>query len=301
MEIGVAVRIIFSRKGFDSSSGGKPSPILPDGRMVSLPIPDKQSPIRYGDIRWHEHNLGALVSDLTDGRIPASHLAHLDPDLSNDSLPRLPGWRPIFGQTGAAQGHLRNTGVVAGDIFLFFGLFRHVAYKSGKLDWNTCSPPLHVLWGWLQIDEVLKVDGCDDEEYKWAKYHPHFHRGFETNNTVYVARKHLTLPGVSAGELAGAGVFPCFSEQLRLTALSATTPSLWELPQWLYPRNDISPLTYHADLSRWQKSERGTKLNTVARGQEFILDCADYPDSIEWINTLLESNSVNEGCRNNAR
>ncbi|MBK6960622.1 MAG: hypothetical protein IPH23_05170 [Gammaproteobacteria bacterium] len=94
---------------------------------------------------------------------------------------------------------------------------------------------------------------------------------------------------------------PASQEQLRLTALSATTPSLWELPQWLYPRNDISPLTYHADLSRWQKSERGTKLNTVARGQEFILDCADYPDSIEWINTLLESNSVNEGCRNNAR
>ncbi|MBK6960623.1 MAG: hypothetical protein IPH23_05175 [Gammaproteobacteria bacterium] len=132
----------------------------------------------------------------------------MDPDLSNDSLPRLPGWRPIFGQTGAAQGHLRNTGVVAGDIFLFSVCSVMSLYKSGQLDWNTCSPPLHVLWGWLQIDEVLKVDGCDDEEYKWASTTHISIAVSETNNTVYVARKHLTLPGVSAGELAGAGVFP---------------------------------------------------------------------------------------------
>ena len=33
------MKLIFSRKGFDSSAGGIPSPILPDGRMISLPIP----------------------------------------------------------------------------------------------------------------------------------------------------------------------------------------------------------------------------------------------------------------------
>ncbi|MBK6960624.1 MAG: hypothetical protein IPH23_05180 [Gammaproteobacteria bacterium] len=38
MEIGVAIENYLQQKGFDSSSGGKPSPILPDGRMVSLPI-----------------------------------------------------------------------------------------------------------------------------------------------------------------------------------------------------------------------------------------------------------------------
>ena len=283
------MRIIFSRKGFDSSSGGKPSPIFPDGRMVSLPIPDKQSPIRYADIRWQEYNLGSLVSDLTGGRIPASHFAHLDPDINSESLSRHPQWRPIFGQTGAAQGHLRKNGVQAGDIFLFFGVFRHVIQTARKLVWNTQSPRRHVLWGWLQIDEVLKVDDCDLSNCIWAKYHPHFHREHETNNTLYLARRYLTLAGVGAGEQPGAGVFPHFSEKLVLTAPSAATPSQWDLPRWFYPHDGKYPLTYHSDIARWQRTENGARLNAIARGQEFILDTADFPEAIEWLKGLLEA------------
>jgi len=33
------MKIILSRKGFDSTYGGFPSPIFEDGRMISLPIP----------------------------------------------------------------------------------------------------------------------------------------------------------------------------------------------------------------------------------------------------------------------
>ena len=33
------MKVILSRKGFDSSFGGYPSPILPDGTLISLPIP----------------------------------------------------------------------------------------------------------------------------------------------------------------------------------------------------------------------------------------------------------------------
>ncbi len=282
------MKIIFSRKGFDSSSGGGPSPILPDGRMVSLPIPDKQSSIRYGDIRWQEYDLGSLVSNLTGGRIPTSHFAHLDPDINSDSLSRHSEWRPIFGQTGAAQGHLRNNGVQVGDIFLFFGLFRNVINNVGKLSWDTRSQPRHVLWGWLQIEEVLKIDGCDLSKYGWARYHPHFHRNFEANNTLYVARRYLTLPGVAAEGLLGAGVFLRFSEQRVLTDLAASKPSQWKLPQWFYPRDNKYPLTYHLDMARWQRTENGTRLNTVSRGQEFILDTKDFPEAIEWLKGILE-------------
>jgi|SRR3990172_1294734 len=287
MENDGTMRIIFSRKGFDSSSGGKPSPILPDGRMVSLPIPDKQSSIRYGDIHWQEYNLGSLVSNLTDGRIPASHFAHLDPDVNSESLSRHSEWLPIFGQTGAAQGHLRKNGVQAGDIFLFFGLFCNVINSTGKLAWDTRSPLRHVLWGWLQIDKVLKIDGCNLSEYEWAKYHPHFHRNSDKNNTLYIARRYLTLPGVSLEGLVGASVFPQFSERLALTAPAATAPSQWELPQWFYPRDGKCPLTYHSDLVRWQRTENGTRLNAVARGQEFILDTRDFPEAVEWLKGLL--------------
>lgn len=52
-------------------------------------------------------------------------LAHLDPDLRRDALPTRPnGWRPAFGQSGAAAGHLFNQEVGIGDLFMFFGWFR---------------------------------------------------------------------------------------------------------------------------------------------------------------------------------
>jgi hypothetical protein len=257
--------------------------------MVSLPIPDKQSSIRYQDIRWQEYNLGSLVSNLIGVQIPASHFAHLDPDLNSESLSRHPEWRPIFGQTGAAQGHLQNNGVQAEDIFLFFGLFRNVINNAGKLSWDRRSQPRHVVWGWLQIDEVLKVDGCDLSKYGWAEYHPHFHRDSEANNTLYVARRYLTLPGLAAEGLAGAGVFLHFSEKLVLTASAATKSSQWELPKWFYPYDNKYPLTYHSDMARWQRTENGTRLNAVARGQEFILDTGDFPEAIEWLKGLMEN------------
>ncbi|MBA3801209.1 MAG: hypothetical protein H0X18_19410 [Geodermatophilaceae bacterium] len=49
------MKLILSRKGFDSAAGGCPSPILEDGSMLSLPIPDRTSPIRYRDITLRGH------------------------------------------------------------------------------------------------------------------------------------------------------------------------------------------------------------------------------------------------------
>jgi hypothetical protein len=178
---------------------------------------------------------------------------------------------------------------VEGDIFLFFGLFRQVIHKSGRLEWDTGSVSHHVLWGWLQIGEILNVDNCDVTRYKWAVYHPHFHRSLEKNNTVYISRSKLKLSGMQMEEHTGSGVFTCFSKRLQLTAPSAKTPSLWQLPQWLYPSKGISPLKYHGDLTRWQKTKGSTLLNTVTRGQEFILDCEEYPEAVEWFKMLLEA------------
>lgn len=222
MESSRAMKIILSRKGFDSGSGGTPSPIFPDGQMLSLPIPDKQSRIRYQDIRWQEYDLGTIVSDLTGGRIPPSYFAHLDPDLNRESLPRHTEWRPLFGQTGAAQGHLGKNSVQAGDLFLFFGLFRNVIEAGETLQWDRRSRPRHVLWGWLQIEKVVDLSSCDRSEYDWAAYHPHFHWNSDKNNTLYVAQRRLAIPGVTA---MGAGVFQRFRERLVLSAPDATKPT----------------------------------------------------------------------------
>ncbi len=255
--------------------------------MVSMPIPDKQSPIRYQDIGWQEHNLGSLVAGLSAGRIPSTHLAHLDPDLSRESLQRSPGWRPIFGQTGAAQGHLRNNNVGSGDIFLFFGLFQDVVSRSGTLVWDARSFKRHVLWGWLQVDKVVEVDKCPRSSYQWAEYHPHFHRKPDPSNTVYVSRRNLALPLSSPTELLGAGVFHSYAERLVLTDPDSTTPTRWKLPHWFVPRKGKRPLTYHSDVSRWKLTQDGVRLDAVARGQEFVLDTNEYPEAIDWLTALL--------------
>ena len=83
---GVGMRLIFSRKGFDTQNGGVPSPILPDGRMCSLPIPDSSSQVRYSDILWDDVSLGKVVSDLTGNRIRGTTRAHLDPDINPAAL-----------------------------------------------------------------------------------------------------------------------------------------------------------------------------------------------------------------------
>ena len=105
------MKIIFSRKGFDSGTGKVASPILPSGKLCSLPIPETLAcvnPLRYQDILFDGQSVGKLVHDLTRGKISPGMPAHLDPDLNNASFPRRAGWKPAFGQVGAAESHLQR-------------------------------------------------------------------------------------------------------------------------------------------------------------------------------------------------
>src|ERR1700733_4004030 len=183
------MKIIFRRKGFDSSAGKKSSPIFPDGTMISLPIPNKASTIAYKDIAGNVHaSVGELGQDLAG--IPETHRAHLDPDLSPQSVLRVDGWRPLFGQEGAAESHLENQGIGPGDIFLFFGLFRAVEKPVHGWHYVRGSRPMHVIFGWLQVAKRVAVSdwptGAD-----WALYHPHFRREPNPSNVLYVGAERL--------------------------------------------------------------------------------------------------------------
>ena len=190
------MRIIFSRKGFDSASGGAPSPVV-DGRPVSLPIPaGGPSRTTYADL-----GLGALVEHATRGRVRPDAPCHHDPMFVNGEC-----W---FGQCGAAQTHLANRGVGRGDVFLFFGLFREEA--SGE--------PHHRLFGWLEVEEVVPLADCAPARLApfVAAGHPHALGMHAANDTIYrgpggVARRALPA--------------------LRLTVPEGP-PSLWAIPDWL--------------------------------------------------------------------
>ena len=115
------MRLIISRKGFDSASGGCPSPIFDDGTMCSLPIPDKESGIPYSALRHNHLDLGEIVRDLTNGRKRQDYSAHLDPDLCFDTYPgeRKPGWRRLLGSKGQRKATY-GTRAFRLEIFSFF-------------------------------------------------------------------------------------------------------------------------------------------------------------------------------------
>src|SRR2546423_12137097 len=118
------MKIILSRKGFDSSLGKVPSPIFPSGELYSLPIPESNSnnSTRYEEIKAGDRFLGAIVNDLTQGKIKGDARAHLDPDLNSGSIPRQVNWKPGFGQAGGDEKQLHKKRVKKGGGFVFFCL-----------------------------------------------------------------------------------------------------------------------------------------------------------------------------------
>ena len=283
------MRLILSRKGFDSQSGGCPSPIFPDGTPYSLPIPGRNSKIRYRDIRHGDTNIGKVVKDLTRRRKPKDRIgskcrAHLDPDINRSAYsPRKRGWRSLFGQSGAAQGHLDNQGVQIGDLFLFFGIFRQIEETSSGWYFVKDAPKQHILWGWLQIGKIRKVDEIPKDKLPWARYHPHLHpkRGKDPTNTLYIASEKLNLGDGPIGP--GAGRFPKLHPDLVLTQ-PGKSASHWRLPRCFYPDEGKCPLTYFPDLNNnWNKDDKYAYAHRRGPGQEFVLDLDQYPDVTDWI------------------
>lgn len=271
------MRIIFSRKGFDSSAGGCPSPVV-DGRPVSFPIPTNMpSNDRFADL---SNEIPTMVADLTLGRIRNETFCHVDPDLDEMIKPRKAGWRGSLGQVSSAAGHLAKNGVGPGDLFLFWGLFRPAERKQR---WAFLGAREHRIFGWLQVAEVVWVGtdpGAALQKYAWLQGHPHLELGWNGSNTLYIARKSLRLDGIASG-YPGYGVF---QKGFRLTQASARLPSTWHVPDWLNPCLGGVGMTYHP-LNRW---DLNGVLRAASRGQEFIADIGERADAIGWVKQLFE-------------
>jgi Nucleotide modification associated domain 3 len=245
------MKIIFSRKGFDSGSrsGRAPSPII-DGVPITLPIPTGKYPsvTTYGDL-----GLSDALSK-AQSKYTADCHCHEDPMFWAD--------RCAFGQTGAAQSHLKKQCVGEGDAFLFFGLFAEPGSKDRH----------HRIFGYLKVEEVLKI-GCQPSgnEVVGAPRHPHTIAKWESggkwdeNSTIYVGR------GAKAKNAHKA---------LRLTKEGGQT-SHWVVPPWL---SETKKLTYHKDPCRWR--DDGT-LRSASRGQEFVTGIGDRPEPRRWLDGVI--------------
>lgn len=247
------MKVIISRKGFDSGYGGMPSPILPDGTMLSMPIPSSGDMVKYKDIFHDGESYADIIRHLKRTNPVINQECHLDPDIRREAIKRLPGWRPAFGQIDAARSHLCNQGVGIGDLFLFFGWFRHTELFDGKLTFAGQSTGFHAIYGYMQIGDIVTRP---EDVPKWLESHPHAKANRWTrNNAIYIAADNLSLKP----ELPGAGCFS-FSPQLKLTK-EGCSRSIWSLPDFF---KDI-PITYNANA--WKEDG----FHSAAKGQEFVL------------------------------
>ncbi len=291
------MKIILSRKGFDSSAGGMASPIFPDGTAISLPIPTRTpSAMSFRTLNTAKGTVGSLVEALSRGRVLGNAECHLDPDLDRACLPRTGKWRPAFGQVGAAQSHLERQGVGEGDLFLFFGWFRAVKLnRAGKWSYVPDSRDVHRFFGYLQIGEVLGL-GSDPAQCRRRRpelaSHPHFQGAWPANNTVYVAADALTIDGGNVGA-PGAGLLAGPSERLTLTAPTASRRGCWRLPHFLLPSTG-TPLSYHRDPQRWRELDGCAELQVVARGQEFVFDATRNEAALAWLCEFFDEVRVHE-------
>lgn len=188
------MRIIFSRKGFDSSAGGGPSPIV-GGAPISLPIPaGAASRTTYGDLE-----LGEYAAKASRGRLGADDLCHHDPMFLTDGT-------CVFGQCGAAQTHLERQGVRVGDVFVFFGLFAEEATRE----------PHHRIFGYLRIKEIVPLADGSPQELEELN-HPHALALHHRNDCIWRGEGRQAKRA---------------SEMLRLT-VPGGPPSLWQRPEWL--------------------------------------------------------------------
>lgn len=264
------MKVIFSRKGFDSQYGGMPSPILPDGTLLSLPIPSKEDTTKYADLTWNGKSYYELIQELKpSSRIKANYTCHLDPDIRKEATSRLGGWKSAFGQTGSALGHLQKQKVGIGDLFLFFGSFRQTEFIDGKLSYVKGASDLHVIYGYLQVGDIV----CSQDNVpQWLAEHPHAKtERWKQPNAIFIASDLLSF----CPEQPGAGCLS-YTDKLVLTK-QGYSKSIWDLPDFF---RDI-PITYNANA--WKDD----CFVSAAKGQEFVFEANDK--ALEWIEDLLSA------------
>ncbi len=289
------MKVILSRKGFDSSAGCIASPILPDGTLLSLPIPG-ESNTKYSDICYKGKKYSDIIHDLYETFFPPIAMndklfrdffnyeikgCHLDPDIRKGIRLNTPAdWQPAFGQTDKAQGQLKNAGVDIGDIFLFFGWFRGVDenYRYIKHRWKKAPndfyihADLQVIYGYMQIGKII----TDPDEIKEFYWHPHSEGDYGKNNTLYIPSKRLIINGKDCGP--GYGTLDY--DEKRVLTKEGFTRANWEKKEFLLPDK------IYGNKKNSSKKPDET-IYYAGQWQELIIN--ESPGLIDWVKEIIKA------------
>jgi len=262
-------KVILSRKGYDSSYGGGSSPIMPNGDLISIPIPanEKEKGISYSKIRYGNKSYLEIMTEL-GMKIPKSKTGHFDPDLIRNAYKRKENWNGIFGQQGAALTHLENQSVEEGDIFLFFGSFKRT-YRNPTLHFER-DYARHIIFGYLIVGEIAEID---EKQNPIFNEHPHFQNKelFAPRNTVYLANSEKDY-----------GVFK-FRNELVLTK-NGFPKSLWQLPMIFHPSRGTL-ISRHSEKD-FEIRDEAVFLRTRGIGQDFVV--SGNPEITKWAKKLIK-------------
>lgn len=259
------MKIIFSRKGFDSSAGGSPSLIFPDGTLFSIPIPSSKDDCFYSDLSFQYQGdpIQIILNEISGKRLYGnSRRVDCDYSLKQQRCHHDPMLIPqsnnfVLGQAGNAEVHLRNQDIKMGDIFLFYGWFRHVEKIDGRWQFAPNSKDIQLIWSWMRIGEILDLGTRDQREQAKANYpflhpHPHLADWREAPNRIYIAEK---------GGLLSYSNARCLTECIEYRGRST-----WRLPACF---NQPQAFTF---LKNFVLDGEDVIISYRGYGQEFVLD-----------------------------
>lgn len=259
-------KIILSRKGYDDQYGGRPSIIMPDGTMISFPIPvfGDEIGINSSELKFKDRSLSDIFSQLAHLKVSLEH--HVDPDIYHFHHNHPMG---TFGQAGAALSHLDNQKVEKGDIFLFFGTFCNTSLINGHLHYEPMHS-FHAIYGYLVVDRRVTINEINTEPgLYWLKDHPHYLNrnigDYKKANVIYISKDF--------------GYFK-YNDHLRLTK-PGYLKSYWQLPVEFA---DIG-ITYHEKAFK-KVLKDSVEFRSVAKGQEFVIASSEKLEG--WLNVLLK-------------
>lgn len=273
------MKIIFSRKGFDDAYGGSPSPILPDGTLLSLPIPVKKAEQGelYNSLYYKNKSYLQIIKEL--GVKLQVKSCHLDPDLHVNNRSRPKGWMSAFGQQGAAAKHLMNEGVEAGDLFIFFGTFKRTFLDNrSKLRFEN-DYPRHIIFGFLKVGELIDLSTASDKIKSKYYWHPHIQNDYGKNNLLFVASKQKGVLKKNYGIVK-------YNDRLVLTR-DGYRKSIWELPEFFHPDKGTK-ISRHLKEKRFDMRGDKTIMQTVGIGQDFVVHAEDRRVA-NWASNLINN------------
>lgn len=276
------MKVIFSRKGFDSSYGGFPSIILPEemeSKMISFPIPET-NPKGYGkkaeDIKFVLKKQNLSLKEIFEQlgidekiNIPSTParkglnntVFHFDPELQEVENMRS---YAAFGQSDKASSHLLSHGLDKGDVFLFFGSFKKTFFENNKITYDSAMYDIHAIWGYMIVDDIVHVKNIDESLGKYPDITTHLHyknKNIENGENIIICGSRF-------------GTFN-YDDKYRLTKLGYSKTS-WELPEFFK----------NANISYCNTVIKPSRFKTAAIGQEFIVTNFDDPKMKEWLINL---------------